>query len=131
MNPAQSTAPASAPVPIRLIAAQIGKIEWAYRYFMKTATIDLTGESKQYVGTLYIGGTHPAANGGAWMSAVMGLCGIRRLNGGNSQDALSIDPRLPDHWNEVSLPLSFHGQKLAIRITKDTLTVRSLPTSDL
>ena len=52
-----------------LIAAQIGKVDWAYRYFLKTATIDLTGEGKQYVGTLYIGGTHPAANGGAWMAA--------------------------------------------------------------
>src|SRR5262249_55852098 len=37
-----------------LIAAQLGKVEWAYKYFMKTATIDLTGEGKQYVGTLYI-----------------------------------------------------------------------------
>jgi len=56
-----------------LIAAQIGKVDWAYQYFMKTATIDLTGEGKEYVGTLYIGGTHPAANGGAWMSAVLGI----------------------------------------------------------
>ena len=53
-----------------LIAAQIGKIDWAYKYFMKTATIDLMGEGKQYVGPLYIGGTHPTGNGGAWMSAV-------------------------------------------------------------
>ncbi|HEX7433456.1 MAG TPA: hypothetical protein VF326_07340, partial [Anaerolineaceae bacterium] len=41
-----------------LIASQIGKVDWAYKYFMKTATIDLTGEGKQYVGPLYIGGTH-------------------------------------------------------------------------
>ncbi len=110
-----------------LVAAQIGKIEWAYRYFMKTATIDLTGESKQYVGTLYIGGTHPAANGGAWMAAVMGLCGIRRVeDGGNSQDALSIEPHLPEHWQEVRLPLTFQGQKLAIQITKDALTVQAV-----
>ena len=59
-----------------LIAAQIGKVDWAYKYFMKTATIDLAGDGKQYVGSLYIGGTHPAGNGGAWMSAVFGLCGI-------------------------------------------------------
>jgi trehalose/maltose hydrolase-like predicted phosphorylase len=104
-----------------LIAAEIGKIEWAYSYFMKTATIDLTGESKQYVGTLYIGGTHPAANGGAWMAAVMGLCGVRCL-----QDAIAINPRLPDHWNEVRLPLTYHGQKLAIQLTKDILTVQAV-----
>jgi hypothetical protein len=46
-----------------LIAAEIGKVDWAYQYFMKTATIDLTGEGKQYVGTLYIGGTHAAGSG--------------------------------------------------------------------
>ena len=44
---------------------------------MKTATIDLTGESNNIVGTLYIGGTHPAANGGAWMSAVLGFAGAK------------------------------------------------------
>lgn len=46
-----------------LVAADIGIPDWAYPYFMRTATIDLTGDSKQYVGDLYIGGTHPAANG--------------------------------------------------------------------
>ena len=73
-----------------LIAAQIGKVDWAYKYFMKTATIDLTGEGKQYVGTLYIGGTHPAGNGGAWMSAVFGLCGIQAAG-----ETLAIQPHLP------------------------------------
>jgi nigerose phosphorylase len=104
-----------------LVAAQIGKVEWAYRYFMKTATIDFTGESKQYVGTLYIGGTHPAANGGAWMAAVLGLCGIRC-----AQDAIALEPRLPAHWKEISLPLTFNGQKLTIQITHESLTVLSV-----
>ncbi|KAI7257470.1 hypothetical protein KC345_g10781, partial [Hortaea werneckii] len=56
-----------------LVAADIGSPDWGYPYFMRTATVDLTGESKQYVGDLYIGGTHPAANGGAWMAAVLGF----------------------------------------------------------
>jgi nigerose phosphorylase len=59
-----------------LIASQIGKVDWSYNYFMRTATIDLMGEGKEYVGTLCMGGTHPAGNGGAWMSAVFGLCSI-------------------------------------------------------
>lgn len=46
-----------------LLAAQIGKTEWAYQYLMKAAQIDLTGDYKLYLGDLYIGGTHPAANG--------------------------------------------------------------------
>jgi nigerose phosphorylase len=90
-----------------LIAAQIGKVDWAYKYFMKTATIDLTGEGKQYVGPLYIGGTHPAGNGGAWMSAVFGLCGIQL-----TEDGITVNPRLPSHWTQVTLSLIFRGQKL-------------------
>jgi len=95
-----------------LIAAQIGKIDWAYKYFMKTATIDLTGDGKEYVGTLYIGGTHPAGNGGAWMSAVFGLCGIHV-----SDEGISVNPRLPAHWTQVRLSMLFHGQRLRFTLT--------------
>jgi trehalose/maltose hydrolase-like predicted phosphorylase len=102
-----------------LIAAQLGKVDWAYQYFMKTATIDLTGEGKQYVGTLYIGGTHPAGNGGAWMAAVFGLCGIR-CDG----DTLVINPHLPTQWEKVSLPFTVSGQKLQITITHKSITVK-------
>lgn len=102
-----------------LIAAELGKIDWAYKYFMKTATIDLTGEGKQYVGTLYIGGTHPAGNGGAWMSAVFGLCGIR-----GSGEVITINPHLPEHWDKVVVPLTFRGQKLRITLTRECISVK-------
>ena len=101
-----------------LIAAELGKVDWAYKYFMKTATIDLTGEGKQYVGNLYIGGTHPAGNGGAWMSAVFGLCSIRCAG-----DTITISPHLPEHWQKVIVPLTVRGQKLRITITRDTVVV--------
>lgn len=101
-----------------LVAAQIGKVDWAYKYFMKTATIDLTGNGKQYVGTLYIGGTHPAGNGGAWMSAVFGLCGIH-YNG----EILSINPHLPTGWHKVTLPFILRGQKLRLTLTRENVTV--------
>ncbi len=102
-----------------LIAAQIGKVDWAYKYFMKTATIDLTGEGKQYVGTLYIGGTHPAGNGGAWMAAVFGLCGIQ-----GAGETLKIQPHLPSHWKQVTLSLVFRGQQLKITLTSSSVTVQ-------
>ena len=101
-----------------LIASQIGKVDWAYQYFMKTATIDLTGEGKHYVGTLYIGGTHPAANGGAWMAAVFGLCGIQGMG-----ESLHIQPHLPAQWKMVTLRLVYRGQRLKIRLTASSVTV--------
>jgi trehalose/maltose hydrolase-like predicted phosphorylase len=104
-----------------LIAAQIGKTDWAYKYFLKTATIDLIGNGKQYVGTLYIGGTHPAGNGGAWMSAVMGLCGIHCTD-----RTIHINPRLPIAWQKVSLPIMIQGQKLSLTLTHTDITVKPL-----
>jgi trehalose/maltose hydrolase-like predicted phosphorylase len=106
-----------------LIAAQLGKVDWAYKYFMKTATIDLTGEGKQYVGTLYIGGTHPAGNGGAWMSAVFGLCGIHCTG-----TTISINPHLPANWKKIALPFTVHGQKLHLILTHEAVHVRPVQT---
>ncbi len=103
-----------------LIAAQIGKVDWAYKYFMKTATIDLTGEGRQYVGTLYIGGTHPAGNGGAWMSVVFGLCGLSYTG-----QTLSINPHLPGNWHRVTLPVVIHGQRLELTLTHETVMVKA------
>ena len=104
-----------------LVASEIGRIDSAYDYFMKTASIDLDGNGKQYVGTLYIAGTHPAANGGAWMSAVLGLCGIRC-----SADSITVAPSLPRHWSRVRLPLTYRGQKLVLTIGHDEMTVEAV-----
>lgn len=60
-----------------LTACRIGNGEGAYRAFLDSAEIDLRGGGKQWAGEIYIGGTHPAASGGAWMTAVRGF-GWRR-----------------------------------------------------
>jgi trehalose/maltose hydrolase-like predicted phosphorylase len=94
-----------------LVAAEIGRGDEAYRYFMKAATIDRDGASKSHVGTLYIGGTHPASNGGAWMAAIMGLCGVRV-----AERTLVVEPRLPERWTAVTLPLTVHGWHLRLTV---------------
>jgi nigerose phosphorylase len=99
-------------------ATQIGNLEAAYRFFMDTALIDLTGDAKQYVGTLYIGGTHPAANGGAWMTMAYGFCGLH-LRG----TTLIFHPHLPHTWNEIRLPLHVQGYRLDIAITHDWISL--------
>ena len=98
-----------------LVAAETGRMDFAYKYFLKTATVDLTGDSKQYVGTLYIGGTHPAANGGAWMVAAHGFCGIQFR-----PEGLVVEPRLPAKWKSVSLRVVFRGYVLTLTITPDS-----------
>lgn len=101
-----------------IVAALIGKLDWAYKYFMKTATIDLTGDSKQYVGDLYIGGTHPAANGGSWNVAVFGFGGVSYTD-----DSLDISPNLPKNWKKLGFKLYYKGAKLNISVTHEGVSV--------
>ena len=103
-----------------MVASDIGYSEWGYRYFMRTATIDLTGESKQYIGPLYIGGTHPAANGGAWMAAVLGFAGIHAEDG-----VVHIRPRLPERWNAVRFSLRFRGATFRIEACQRKVRIAS------
>ena len=56
-----------------LTACRTGNKEGAYKAFLDSAEIDLRGGGKQWAGEIYIGGTHPAASGGAWMTAVYGF----------------------------------------------------------
>jgi trehalose/maltose hydrolase-like predicted phosphorylase len=103
-----------------LLATDIGNPEWAYKYFLKTAMIDLTGESKQYAGTIYIGGTHPAANGGAWMAAVLGFAGVRA--GGRT---ITVKPQMPEKWESIALHLVFRGQDFSVEVRKNEVRVKA------
>ncbi len=104
-----------------IVAAEIGEMDFAYRYFMKTATIDITGKSKQYVGDLFIGGTHPAANGGAWLAVIKGFCGIL-----NTSSGVSVTPRLPAGWQKVVVPYKFAKNSYEISVEKERVQVRVL-----
>ena len=95
-----------------LVACRFGNQDWAYPYFMKTATVDLSGESKQYAGTIYIGGTHPAANGGAWMTAILGFAGLKEKNG-----QLSLLPHLPQSWQKLQFKTRYQGKQYQVIVT--------------
>ncbi|MCQ2478848.1 MAG: glycoside hydrolase family 65 protein, partial [Clostridia bacterium] len=106
-----------------IVAASIGKSDWAYKYFLKTAEVDLLGATRQYLGLLYIGGTHPAANGGSWNTAVFGFGGVSY-----TADALDISPSLPSNWNGLSFNLLYKGVRFDVDISKKGVTVT--PESD-
>lgn len=104
-----------------LVAAELGRTQWAYRYFLRTATIDLNGDSKQFVGPLYIGGTHPAANGGAWMAAILGFGGLDT----RSADVVRIKPQLPDNWKQLDFRFCKRGQWFSVTIDPKSIQVCS------
>ncbi len=105
-----------------LVATEFGELDFAYKYFLKTAQIDLQANYKVYVGTVFMGGSHPAANGGAWMTAVLGFGGVH-LEG----DRVVINPRLYAKWQALAFGLEYKGDRFRIRLTTDTVTVTPHP----
>ena len=75
-----------------LTACRTGKSAGAYADFLSSAEIDLNGGGKQWAGEVYIGGTHPAASGGAWLTAVTGFGGLS-FEG----SVPKVSPRLPEN----------------------------------
>jgi len=80
----------------------------------------LTGESKQYVGNLYIGGTHPAANGGAWQAAIHGFAGLSIKDG-----VIALNPALPVQWSLLRFSFYALGQRYTASIDREGLLIES------
>lgn len=108
-----------------IVAAGNGMPDWAYKYFMKTATVDLTGDTKQYLGDMYIGGTHPAANGGSWNTAIFGFGGVTYTD-----DTIDISPNLPKHWSKLSFKLLFKGVRLNVTVAADGVKITADSATD-
>jgi nigerose phosphorylase len=101
-----------------MVAADIGKLDWAYNYFLKTAKIDLEAKYKVFVGTIFMGGSHPAANGGAWMTAVLGFGGVKA-----GEKYVAINPRLYKTWKKLQFNLAYKGDHFNIKITRQDVTI--------
>jgi kojibiose phosphorylase len=108
-----------------MVAADIGKLDWAYKYFLKTAKIDLEAKYKVYVGTIFMGGSHPAANGGAWMTAVMGFGGVKA-----GEEFVSINPRLYKKWKTLGFSIAYKGDRFSLKITKNAVTIKASPANE-
>lgn len=104
-----------------LLACETGDLDYAYKYFMKTATTDLHGGSKQYAGKTYIGGTHPASSGGAYMLAVHGFAG---LSFNHEKGTISAYPRLPDSIEKLAFKITYRDELYKVTITQDDYTIK-------
>jgi nigerose phosphorylase len=101
-----------------MVAAEFGNLDFAYKYFLKTAKIDLEAKYKVYVGSVFMGGSHPAANGGAWMTAVLGFGGIQA-----DEKRIAINPRLCRKWRRLNFHLAYKGDDFRMNITRTSVTV--------
>ncbi|HEY3757746.1 MAG TPA: glycosyl hydrolase family 65 protein [Opitutaceae bacterium] len=101
-----------------LVATEFGNLDVAYKYFLQTAKIDIEAKYKVYVGTIFTGGSHPAANGGAWMTAVLGFGGVA-----DNGKRLTIRPRLYSKWSSLEFQLASRGGSFRVAINASTVSV--------
>lgn len=94
-----------------MLACRCGMKEKAYPLFMKSASSDLVGGGKEWAGLVYIGGTHPAAEGGAYMVAIRGFAGIYFKD-----HKVMAKPDLPEHWKKMSFHICYEGKQYRVVI---------------
>lgn len=104
-----------------MLACKIGMPQKAYPFFMKSALADLRGGGKEWAGLIYIGGTHPAAAGAAYMTAIEGFAGIHEEHG-----ELVCEPNLPPQIEEMKFHIFYKKKEYEITINKKEGRVRLL-----
>lgn len=104
-----------------LLSCYTNNPETAYPMFMKSAKADLIKGGKEWAGLVYIGGTHPAAAGGAWIVAVKGFAGITEEDG-----KLICKPNIPEKWQGMSFKLMYRNKLYAVRIAGENTAITEI-----
>ena len=97
-----------------LLMCRLNMPDEAFPFFMKSAESDIKGGGKQWAGLVYIGGTHPAAEGGAYKTMLYGFAGVS-FEGGK----INITPKLPRHITRLAFGVRYKNKKYKIDITRD------------
>ncbi len=90
-----------------IIAAEIGREDKAYEFYLRTARLDLDNYNNDTDD-----GLHITSMAGTWMSIINGFGGMRIREG-----KLHLAPFKPESWREYSFCLVFRGR--IIKITVD------------
>lgn len=103
-----------------LLGCEIGELDTAYAFYKQSAEIDLVGASKCFAGGIYIGGSHPASNGGAYLSSVYGFAGLSL----NDDGTYSFSPRLPSQIERMTIPYLERGYEKIALIDKMGVSIK-------
>lgn len=105
------------PMAYSLVAADVGRMDWAYKYYIHTSHIDLDA-----AGPHWNLGIHAASLGGAWLAIAHGFCKLRLTLEGVRLDGW---PALPPGWSKVELPFCWHGLPMKLVVNPETVRVVS------
>ncbi len=87
-----------------VLAARLGDVEMAARYFRETAATDLADTRGGSAGGIRI-----AALGGLWQTAMLGFIGLTLRD-----DGLAFDPHLPSEWRALRFRVHWRGRRLRV-----------------
>ena len=104
-----------------LLSCRCGDPDAAYPFFLKSARADWDGGGKQWAGLVYIGGTHPAAAGGAWKVLAQGFVGLEATENGPV-----VRPCLPKGWKRVAFKCCVCGKWYRIEVNGEKGTIAEL-----
>lgn len=104
-----------------LLSCRCGDAENAYPFFLKSARADWDGCGKQWAGLVYIGGTHPAAAGGAWKVLAQGFAGLEVTENG-----ARVNPCLPNGWEHVAFRFCVKGKWYRAELTQEKGEITAL-----
>jgi trehalose/maltose hydrolase-like predicted phosphorylase len=96
-----------------LVAARLGDVDLAERYFRQAAAVDLDDT----MGNAALG-VHIATLGGLWQAAVLGFAGLRPC-----PDGLRFVPHLPRSWRALRFPVQWRGRHLRVDIQREPATL--------
>ncbi|MDT7829207.1 glycoside hydrolase family 65 protein [Pricia sp. S334] len=89
-------------------AAKLGRMDQAYRLYLRTSRLDLDDYNKEVEE-----GLHITSMAGTWMSIVEGFGGMRMVD-----DELSFTPRIPEQWTSYSFKVNFRNRILKVTVGK-------------
>lgn len=92
-----------------IMAARLGDLARAVRYFDMTVGIDMQDRSGNTRD-----GLHIANMGGSYLSIVYGFGGLRILT-----DGIRLFPLLPERWSGYSFPLAVRGSRVMVSVDHD------------
>lgn len=99
-----------------LMGLHVGEAERAYGHLERSAYIDLEDKHRNTRE-----GLHAAAAAGSWQCVVFGFAGLHIADDGT----ISLNPRLPEHWEKVSFKFYYRGQPLYVEVTADQACIYS------
>jgi len=104
-----------------IIANEIGYLDEAYKYFMRTVRLDLDDYNKNTYQ-----GLHTASMAGSWLSLIQGFAGFRNYAG-----QLYFSPQIPSRWERLEFKIKFQKRNLKIVISPENTEYKLISGDEL